>query len=189
MPAAHWWIQAADFSCIRICSEAAFDYRSVQRRCILTTARGPQSFSLSLLGGRNKGKSVGEIALDWSQPTMRDLPTALLTNYARTPYFDELFPEFMDIWNAQPATLCLLNQNALIWAQSRLGLTIEIEAASNLDSRLPGISMQGLHPKIPYRQMFDDLIGFVPQASTFDLLFNLGPEFRFWLHEIKSDLQ
>ncbi|MBM3171117.1 MAG: WbqC family protein [Bacteroidetes bacterium] len=189
MPSADWWIQAAGFSTLRIDSEVPFDYRSVQRRCILTTAQGPKSYSLSLLGGRNKGRSVAGIALDWTQPSMRDLPMALTTNYSRTPYFDELFPEFMEIWHAQPKPLYLLNQTLMKWAQKRLGLNIEILTVPDFDARFPLIESAGLPIGVRYRQMFDDLIGFVPEASTFDLLFNLGPEFGFWAQDFQQDLQ
>jgi len=189
MPSADWWIQAAGFSTLGIDSEVPFDYRSVQRRCILTTAQGPKSFSLSLLGGRNKGISVAGIALDWTQPSMRDLPMALTTNYARTPYFDELFPEFLDIWNSQPKLLCMLHQTLLNWAQKRLGLGIEFSLDYKRELHVPNINPQALPSGVQYRQMYDALIGFVPEASAFDLLFNLGPEFRFWWQENRGYLQ
>jgi hypothetical protein len=189
MPSADWWIQAESFSTVHILKTGVFDYRSAQRRCILTTAQGPQSYSLSLLGGRNKGQTIDAILLDWRQPSMRDLPVALVTNYARTPYFDELFPEFMDIWNKQPLHLSHLNQNLLVWAQKRLGLSLEFLSEPVFDAHLPLISSAGKPSGIPYRQMYDGQIGFVPEASTFDLLFNLGPEFRFWMQEARTNLQ
>lgn len=185
MPSADWWIQAAGFSRVHFVTQEDFDYRSSQRRCTLTTAQGPKSFSLSLLGGRNKGQAIGNIYLDWSQPTMRDLPVALTTNYARTPYFEELFPEFMDIWNQQPKQLCLLNQYLMDWAQKRLGLTLEFATGYPIHAQYPLICASGLPLGLQYRQMFDDVVGFVPEAGTFDLLFNLGPEFRFWMQQTR----
>lgn len=189
MPSANWWIQACRFSRVQMLSKVAFDYRSVQRRCILTTAQGPKTYSLSLQGGRNKGQSFETVLLDWTQPSMHDLPAALTTNYARTPFFEDLFPEFLGIWNQQPKYLWCLNLSLLVWAQKRLGLGIDF-FQEPAPASLPLLDLTSELPsEFTYRQMFDEQIGFVPEAGSFDLLFNLGPEFRYWLQEARTDLQ
>jgi hypothetical protein len=176
MPHMGWWKQAAQCSSVCILTQLPFESKSEQRRCILTSAQGPQTVSLALIGGRNKGKAVADVVLDWTQPSMKDLPQAIATNYGKTAYFDLLYPEFLDIYHQKPAFLWEFNLNLLRWAQHRLGLHVLFVQDTCGRDKPPGTFNLEVTSET-YLQMFDDKIGFVAEAGTFDLLFNLGPDF------------
>lgn len=177
MPHLGWWKQVAQYPAIHLLMQLPFDSKSEQRRCILTSAQGPQTISLALIGGRNKGKSLADIALDWSQPSMKDLPQAISTNYGKTAYFDLLYPEFLDIYHQKPKLLWEFNLSLLRWAQHRLGLNVFFVEDTSTTNTPPDLIQPEFSSPETYLQMFDDKIGFIAEAGTFDLLFNLGPDF------------
>jgi hypothetical protein len=167
--------------------------QTYRNRCQIVTGNGVISLSIPV----DKGESVKCLSRDIGLSSHTDWQTlhwrSLVAAYNSSPFFeyyaDDLLPFYEKKWD------CLFDFNISI--QSKILELIDAEIAidftddyktefgeGELDLR------EGIHPKkmpesedpayrvVPYYQVFDQKLGFIPNMSIVDLLFNMGPESR-----------
>jgi len=164
-----------------------FQRSTFRNRTIIVGSNGVIQLSVPIIGGRSVKLPYSEIQIDYKNDWQRDHFRTLCTVYGNSPFYmfykDELAvlfeskPIFLFEWNLQ----CL----KLVFKKIKLETPIflERELAENDSSRLmvdpllpTNYAADCFSPFLRYPQVFEDKIGFKPNLSILDLLFNVGPQ-------------
>jgi hypothetical protein len=160
-------------------------------------ANGPQKISLPVESKKGIPTQTGAIQIspgNWSKNQM----TAIQSAYGKSAfyfYFKEELNDLMSQWPSE--TLGSAIEKCMLFLQKHLHLPQATVSPSfsnekfDLDWRMKK-QLTGLSQDVvPYHQVFQDRFDFQHNLSALDLLFNLGPEARYYLQEhplLKPDL-
>lgn len=109
--------------------------------------------------------------------------TALESAYGRTPFFEYYIDDFLPLFKEDVCGTSITDYDAAFDAIIRrlLGLSTAVEhlTAPELPEGVEDLrkaNFNTLAPIAPYYQVRADRLGFLPDLSILDLIFNLGPE-------------
>jgi hypothetical protein len=155
-----------------------------RNRCDILTSNGKLTLSIPLLKSGEKelisNKRIS-YAENWQQQHWRSITSA----YKSSPYFEFFEDEFKPFYNTKFDLLIDFNTQLLQTVLHILRIKKEIlftrEFILNpIDCKdLREHPHSSLHEKLnqtPYYQIFADKLGFIPQVSCMDALFNVGLE-------------
>ncbi len=114
---------------------------------------------------------------------------SLVASYASSPFFEYLADEIEPFYQKRYEFLIDLNQELVKHMLAFLGQNIAVTCSEDFTPVLSEEDpRQFIHPKkdqvladpgflpLEYHQVFSDRLGFQPNLSILDLIFNLGPE-------------
>lgn len=173
--------------------------QTYRNRCIIAAPDGRQALTVPIERRDASHTSVGQILLsghnDWRHRHLHALRTA----YDGSPYYQFYIDDIMDVLLRPFTRLLDLNQALRLTIQSMMGIkpTVELtthyippEKAAQLgydDFRLlisPKYHSSNTDFKpSKYHQVFEQTVGFLPNLSILDLLFNQGPESILYLRD------
>lgn len=106
--------------------------------------------------------------------------------YGRTPFFEHYFPKFERFFNTDTTTGFpqLVSYLTATTNQVLELLGIDAEVAVGTSQEKLEAPTNALFP--PYWQVRTDKLGFLPDLSILDLLFNLGPESALYLRHLQQ---
>lgn len=155
-----------------------------RNRCDILTSNGKLTLSIPLLKSGEKelicNKRIS-YAENWQQQHWRSITSA----YKSSPYFEFFEDEFKPFYHTQFDLLIDFNTQLLQTILHILRIKKEILFTSEfILSPIDRMDLRehthsSLHKKInqtPYYQVFADKLGFIPQVSCMDALFNVGLE-------------
>lgn len=180
--------------------EYQFKRSSFRNRTIIASAAGPITLSIPVVGGRNVKLSYKDVEIDYNNNWQRDHFRTLSTVYGSSPFFQFYKDELEQIYNSQPKNLYDWNFNCLAWVFKKMKLSPQFldEKNENKPSKISAhffeytpINYINLAENylISYTQVFQDKIGFLPNISVLDLLFNAGKGSHQLLLNAKAKLQ
>jgi len=172
---------------IIIISCESYQKMKFRNRFVVAGSNGEINLSVPVQDGRNKKTVFKDVRICYDENWQINHWRTIVSCYNRSPFFefyrDSLEPFFV---NRRPF-LFDYNLDILLWLQSVLHFKGKIEVVESLPPQfateeledvrnkcLPG-SYQN-EPSIYYPQVFEDRIGFKPNLSILDLLFNTGPD-------------
>jgi len=192
-----WWRQLLCYDSAVIDHTVPYRKQTYRNRCIIATANGPQALTVPV--------TTGPAPLVSDHGNWRHVHwQALVSAYSDSPFFeyyaDDLQPFFTDRWERLydfdadiTRTLCrLLDISPSLTFSSETirpvssNETVSSTASSPVDLRFAISPKQqstaiGFVPR-PYYQVYAQRLGFLPNLSILDLLFNMGPEAQLYLY-------
>ena len=160
-----------------------------RNRTQLVTAAGPLFLSVPLLSGKYL-QAYDEVRIAYHEPWQKIHWRSIHDAYRKSPYFEH-YADALEPYYRQPVDK-LVDWNMGLMSMLLTWLQLEpwaddLEAEQDLRAMLgrkPERNIPDPHFKPrPYVQVFQDRLGFIPNASVLDLLFCTGPEAPFLLRD------
>ena len=183
LPSVHYLSQVINCDTIVIEKHENFVKQTYRNRCDIVTANGKLSLSIPLIKQADKelisDKKIS-YAEDWRKQHWRTIVSA----YKNSPYFEFFEDEFKPFYENQFEFLLDYNTQLLqtilhilrVKKQIKFTQTFELNPSQVFDFRsLSDIKKNDTVIK-PYYQVFADKVGFTPNVSCLDALFNVGLE-------------
>ena len=114
---------------------------------------------------------------------------ALESAYGHTPYYEFYRDDFVPFYERKWDYLVDFNEALQEMVCGLIGLEMKVSRTEEYLPVVEGLDMREvIHPKrdyasldasfqvVPYYQVFQERLGFLPNLSVVDLLFNMGPE-------------
>lgn len=181
LPNVHYLSQVINCDTIVIEKHENFVKQTYRNRCDIATASGKLSLSIPLIKQADKelisDKKIS-YAEDWQKQHWRTIVSA----YKNSPYFEFFEDEFKPFYENQFEFLLDYNTQLLqtilhilrVKKQIEFTQTFELNPPQVIDLRnLSDIEKIDVEVK-SYYQVFADKIGFTPNVSCLDALFNIG---------------
>ncbi len=175
-PNVAWWQQAQQATEVQIDIHENWVKQSHRSRFDIVGANGVQQLSIPTVKKTRKTLRDVEISYSENWPVLhwRSITSA----YNRSPYFEYYGFAIEQLFATKPKYLIDLNLKALEWCYDKLQLPFQVNISA---SYLHPIDLDFRQQEIPYNdttyyQVFDEKLGFKPNLSVLDVLFNCGPE-------------
>lgn len=185
------------YFCKLACAEQAFveAYEHYQKqtyrtRCNILTSHGALTLSVPVEKVHGEKMLIRDVRIDYSAPWQRTHSRALLTAYSSSPFFMYYADEILPLFEQRETFLFDLNLKTARLLCEMLGIRTsivpteryEVQENNPLDFR-QSISPKPAQQKADnnfypqeYFQVFAHKLGFTPNLSILDLLFNEGPQ-------------
>lgn len=170
-------------SWIEVCDN--YQKQSYRNRCVIAATDGPLSLTIPVVkadGGKMQMKDV-KISdhgnwrhLHWN---------ALQSAYRNSPFFEYYADDLAPFYERRWMFLADFNDELCRIVCCLLDIQPDVRRTSSYEAvySLTEDYRERIHPRLspateirPYYQVFRDKLGFLPDLSIVDLLFNMGPE-------------
>ncbi len=172
--------------------EACENYNkgSFRNKFSVMSSGGTTTLSIPLDKGKNNSKPIKEVTISYAENWQQNHLRTIQTNYGKSPFFEDYFPEIERIYSVDFEYLFDLNLKALDLISQLLSLNLLIKTTNEYQNDY-SLNHSGIRdyrniiaPKMDtksydfktYPQVFEDRHGFIPNLSILDLLFCMGPE-------------
>lgn len=190
------------YDCVLIDRHEHYRKQTYRNRCIIAAPSGPQALTVPIERRDPSHTAAADIVLsrhnDWRHQHLHALRTA----YEASPYYQYYIDDIATILFHPFTHLIDLNEALRATIQDLLGMqpnakpttlyfTAESAARNRIDDFRDVISPKAQQTDHcfkakPYHQVFEQSLGFLPNLSILDLLFNLGPEAILYLRDLTS---
>ncbi|MDP3437671.1 MAG: WbqC family protein [Bacteroidales bacterium] len=175
-----------------------YQKQSYRSRCRIYSANGPLSLHIPIVRSEGFSIPVKEIRVDNSKRWQSQHWRAIVSAYRSSPYFEHYQQDLLPFYSREyeylfefnkDLTKCLLD---LLDLPAKIDLTDEFLNKSDLKRAIISDFRETIHPKRVspfaelnekgrYHQVFAHKFGFFANLSVIDLLFNEGPESKYFL--------
>ena len=201
--------------CATVEIHETFPKQTHRNRCEIMTANGIMRLSVPVVRSSGNHTPTSDITISYAERWNIQHIRAIESAYSMTPYFLYLWDDLKAILLRRHDRLIDLNSEIMRYLLAKLNISCQLQysedyvnpqQASNnqqLDMRnmfahnpsseanpsnpLTHSSIQAFK-QLKYYQLWADRLGFCPNLSIIDLLFNIGPaEARKYLYSLKAD--
>ncbi len=197
LPPINYMAQLLRYDTVWIEQHSHYQKASCRNRAYIGTSHGILGLSVPLAKGKNGHQAMRDVRIsynwDWQKLHWQSLHTA----YRSSPYFEfyeaDFYPHYqrrfdflLDFNTALLDTMLnLLKHQARFVSTERYvadynSLQPLLNDQRRQHTKSPNLCVMAMPP---YRQVFADRVGFLPQLSVADLLFNLGNGAKTYLYE------
>lgn len=179
LPPVSWFREALKYDSIQIEACESWQKQSYRNRAYVLGPQGPLMLNIPV-DHRTTGGSINQVEISYVQDWQHRHWLAIRSAYGTAPFFESLAVELEPFYRQKTELLIDLNEQLikliLTWLQADLHLeyTRSWQEIRNEDFR------EQIHPKRrtveeqAYPQVFSDKLGFTPNLSVIDLIFNDG---------------
>lgn len=161
-----------------------FIKQTYRNRYRIAGPNGLQTLSVPVNYG-NRTKYM-EVRIDYAQSWVKDHLGALKAAYAKSPFFEFVYPEISQVLARKPKFLVDLSHEMMTICQNFLQVDIDIKVTSayhievekgtydlrnSISSKIP-FEKRAFYQSVPYHQNFGN--NFAANLSVIDCLFNMG---------------
>ena len=181
LPNVHYLSQVINFDTIVIEKHENFVKQTYRNRCDIATASGKLSLSIPLIKQADK-ELISDQKISYAEDWQKQHWRTIVSAYKNSPYFEFFEDEFKPFYENQFEFLLDYNTQLLqtilhilrVKKQIEFTQTFELNPPQVIDLRnLSDIEKIDVEVK-SYYQVFADKIGFTPNVSCLDALFNIG---------------
>lgn len=181
---------------ISIDAKESYPKQTFRNRCQIATANGLMNLSIPVKKPNGNQTLSQDIQIEYQEKWALQHWKSIKTAYESSPFFLYYQDEIEELLKKKYDSLIELNETIVKELKSLMNLDIEMKYTEgfapinpqNIDLRFDIHPKKNLKVKYPkYYQTFDDKLGFIPNLSILDLLFNLGPESILYLESINLD--
>ena len=189
-PNVNWFKYSFQNKYIIIFKCESFKKMTFRNRTVICGANGLINLSVPIENGRDQKLPFNEIRISYRDNWQLNHWRGILSCYGKSPFFDFYRNDLENLLNQKHAFLFDLNLEILQWLKKVLKFPPEIqvveslkgfEEADDLSNKWLPKNFQDGEVEVKYAQVFEDRIGFQPNVSILDLLFNTGPAARNYL--------
>lgn len=192
LPPVHYFTKLFAYPQVMIEQMDHYVKQTYRNRCVIAAPDGPLALTIPTVKPDTEKCPLRDIRIS-DHGNWRHLHwNALCSAYNHTPYFEYYRDDFAPFYDQKPFTFLVDYNEALIaLVCSLIDLTPQLSRTTTYLPPSPtGIDdfRELIHPKrpatevdstfhpVPYYQVFQERLGFLPNLSIVDLLFNMGPE-------------
>ena len=167
--------------------------QTYRNRCVIATAGGKQTLTIPVAKSDSPKQFMKDVRISDHGEWRRQHWNALESAYMNSPFFMYYQDDFRPFYEKKYEFLIDFNTELTLRIMELAGINKEVrltESYGNRESRNSGITdLRNLAEpgkfetgtQKPYWQVFKQKHGFLPNLSSVDLLFNMGPEFTLYL--------
>jgi hypothetical protein len=165
--------------------EDNFQKQSYRNRCVIYSPNGPMPLVVPIVHDKNAKQRFRDIQIDdrqkWRQTHRKSIENA----YRNSPYFPYFEDDLKALYETSDNRLYSFDLHCHQWVEKILRKKIDFTPTPEWTSDFEGMDLRDIiHPKKKsilekpheYRQTFDHKLGFLPDLSILDVVFNLGLE-------------
>lgn len=170
---------------------------SFRNRCQITGAQGRIDLSIPLVQGRDQKTVMKDVRIAGTYRWQDRHWKTILACYSRSPWFEHYRDELEDLYRKPFHFLKDWNLACFEWTCRVLGLPVRVALTDawrpqyggdllDLRGKLVPRNIQDteLASPVVYRQVFEEITGFIPNLSILDLLFCEGQRARSLLAQV-----
>ncbi len=164
--------------------------QTYRNRCVIASAEGALALTIPTEKGAEIKCLTKDIRISDHGNWRHVHWNAFVAAYKHSPFFDYYADEFHVFFERRYEFLYDFNEELCRWVCSQIDIQPNLLSTDNYLKEYPGADdfRETIHPKKsyteydkeftphPYYQVFDAKLGFIPNLSIADLLFNMGPE-------------
>lgn len=178
------------FSKIVIDTRQPFRKSTWQNRCRIAGANGPVLLTVPIEGGRGTRKILKDVRISYEDRWQQIHWNSICSAYRKSAYFEYYEYRFRPFYEKKIEFLADLDMELMAVCLKILELEGEMilpdEATDPTSSDNSGSNNFTIEKKgVPYYQVFRERHGFIDGMSIIDLIFNLGPQAKEYLQQIK----
>lgn len=175
LPPFSWFLAALDDGHWQWEAHENYQKGGHRNRCRIASANGPLLLSIPLTGGKHQQMPIREVRIDHRQDWQRQHAQTIRSAYGRAPYYEFYADDLFEVAAQRPPFLWDYNLALTQHLLTTLQLPVDLSFTSHFRGAAAGANQSTRQPD-PYRQVFEERYGFLPNLSILDALFCLGPE-------------
>ena len=189
LPSVLYLAHVAMFPAIAIERKETFPKQTFRNRMTIATGNGVQILTVPVVRPHGNHTRTEEMEVSYGEPW----------NIRHWPFFLYYQDDLKKILMERHTRLIDLNDKLLHYLLQKLKIACDIQFTEEYapadtpanDYRYTLVSKRAMtqYALPPYSQVFDTRIGFQPNMSGIDLLFNLGPEAGLYIKSLASTLE
>lgn len=167
----------------------SYTKQTYRNRCRIVGPNGTLTLSIPVKRIKGTKTLFKDVRVDYDTPWNRIHWKSLVAAYASSPFFEFFEDELLSFYEEKFGFLVDLNARLLDKTMELMGISVSIKLSEKF------VALCGkedprhfIHPKLnileadplftpcPYHQVFEEKLGFQPNLSILDLLFNEGPD-------------
>jgi hypothetical protein len=167
--------------------------QTFRNRYRITSTTGATDLSIPVHSSQGN-RAYSSVEIDYKNHWNRTHWRTLTAAYNNSPYFEYYCDAYEELLKSQVESLLEFNLKALQILCTDLGMKMpDVTSTWENPSEIIGTDFRDwINPNVEeaflyehYTQVFSDRFGFISGCSVLDLLFCLGPDAKFYLHNLQ----